>query len=64
MNQFEIGVQDYENHIILVERIVARNGLPRSVLPSGILKIEKYCPGLKVPVVVQERNDIKRNSAN
>ena len=35
---------------ILVERIVSRDGLPRGVLPSGILKIEKYCPGLKVPV--------------
>ena len=37
-------------HTILVERIVSRDGLPRGVLPSGILKIEKYCPGLKVPV--------------
>ena len=26
----------------------SRDGLPRGVLPSGILKIEKYCPGLKV----------------
>ena len=33
---------------ILGERIVSRVGLPRRVLPSGILKIEKYCPGLKV----------------
>ena len=24
--------------------------LLRGVLPSGILKIENYCPGLKVPV--------------
>ena len=35
-------------HTILVERIVSRDGLPRGVLPSGILKIEIYCPGLKV----------------
>ena len=28
----------------------SRDGLPRGALPSGILKIEKYCPGLKVPV--------------
>ena len=35
-------------HTILGERIVSRDGLPRGVLPSGILKIEKYCPGLKV----------------
>ena len=35
-------------HTILGERIVTRDGLPRGVLPSGILKIEKYCPGLKV----------------
>ena len=37
-------------HTILGERIVSRDGLPRGVLPSGILKIEKYCSGLKVPV--------------
>ena len=37
-------------HTILGEGIVSRDGLPRGVLPSGILKIEKYCPGLKVPV--------------
>ena len=37
-----------DQHTILVERIVSRDGLPRGVLPSGILKIEKYCPGLKV----------------
>ena len=35
-------------HTILGEGIVSRDGLPRGVLPSGILKIEKYCPGLKV----------------
>ena len=35
-------------HTILGERIVSRNGLPRGVLPSGILKIEKYCPWLDV----------------
>ena len=35
---------------ILGERIVSRDGLPRGVLSSSILKIEKYCPGLKVPV--------------
>ena len=37
-------------HTILGERIVSRDRLPRGLLPSGILKIEKYCPGLKVPV--------------
>ena len=26
----------------------SRDGLPLGALPSGILKIEKYCPGLKV----------------
>ena len=35
---------------ILGAGIVSRDGLPRDglPLPSGILKIEKYCPGLKV----------------
>ena len=41
-------------HTILGERIVSRVGLPRGVLPSGNLKIEKYCPGLKVPVSLEE----------
>ena len=36
-------------HTILGERIVSRDGLPRGVLPSGILKMRKKCPGLKVP---------------
>ena len=27
----------------------SRDGLPRGALPSGILKIRKKCPGLKVP---------------
>jgi len=35
---------------ILGDGIVSRDGLPRGALPSDILKIEKYCPGLKVPV--------------
>ena len=35
-------------HTLLGEGIVSRDGLPRGVLPSGILKIEKYCLGLKV----------------
>ena len=35
-------------HTILGERIVSRDGLPRGVLPSGILKMRKKCPGLKV----------------
>ena len=35
-------------HTILDERIVSRDGLPRGVLPSGILKMRKKCPGLKV----------------
>ena len=37
-------------HTILGEGMDSRDGLPRGALPSGILKIEKYCPGLKVPV--------------
>ena len=37
-------------HTILSDGIVSRDGLPRGVLPSGIFKIEKYCPGVKVPV--------------
>ena len=37
-------------HTILGEGIVSRDGLPRGALPSDILKIEKYCPGHKVPV--------------
>ena len=37
-------------HTLLGEGIISRDGLPRGVLPSGIFKIEKYCPGLKVPV--------------
>ena len=34
-------------HTILGEGIVSRDGLPRGVLPSGILKIEKYVQALK-----------------
>ena len=33
-------------HTILGEGIISRDGLPRGVLPSGILNIEKYCLGL------------------
>ena len=32
-------------HTILGEGMDSRDGLPRGALPSGILKIEKYCPG-------------------
>ena len=35
-------------HTILGEGMDSRDGLPRGALPSGILKIEKYCPGHKV----------------
>ena len=35
-------------HTILGEEMDSRDGLPRGALPSGILKMEKYCPGLKV----------------
>ena len=35
-------------HTILGEGIVSHDGLPRGVPPSGILTIEKYCPGFKV----------------
>ena len=47
-------------HTILGERIVSRDELPRGVLPSGILKIEKYCPGLKVrfPIIAHNRQCI------
>ena len=37
-------------HTILGEGMDSRDGLPRGALPPGILKIEKYCPGHKVPV--------------
>ena len=37
-------------HTILGEGMDSRDGLPRGALPSGILKIEKYCPGLDVPI--------------
>ena len=36
------------SHTILRLGIVSRDNLPRGVLPSGILKLRKYCPGLKV----------------
>ena len=44
----------YQN-TILSERIVSRDELPRGVLPSGILKMRKKCPGLKVrfPIVTR-----------
>ena len=35
-------------HTILHQGMDSRDGLPRGALPSGILKIEKYCPGHKV----------------
>ena len=35
-------------HTILGLGHVSRDGLPRGTLPSGIFKLEKYCPGLKV----------------
>ena len=35
-------------HTILGEEIVSRDGLPWGVMLSDILKIEKYCPALKV----------------
>ena len=34
-------------HTILGERIVSRDGLPRGVLPSGILKMRKNVQALK-----------------
>ena len=34
---------------ILGERIVSRDGLPRDVLPSGILKMRKNVMALKFP---------------
>ena len=37
-------------HTILHQGMDSRDGLPRGALPSGILKMEKYCPGHKVPV--------------
>ena len=35
-------------HTILGEGVDYRDGLPCGALPSGILKMEKYCPGHKV----------------
>ena len=35
-------------HTILHQGMDSRDGLPRGALPSGILKMEKYCPGHKV----------------
>ena len=35
-------------HTILDYGMDSRDGLPRGALPSGILKIGKYCPGLEV----------------
>ena len=35
-------------HTILGEGMDSRDGLPRGAVPSGILKMEKYCPGHKV----------------
>jgi len=46
-------------HTILGEGIVSRDGLPRGALPSGILKMEKYCPGHKVPVSKSDSNSAK-----
>ena len=50
--------------IIMSVRIFAKPGWvwPRWVLPSGILKIEKYCPGLKVrwPRLRSPRLEINR----
>ena len=44
-------------HTILGEGIVSRDDLPRGVLPSGILKMEKYCPGHKVrsPMIATDK---------
>ena len=46
-------------HTILGERIVSRDGLPRGVLPSGILKMRKKCPGLKVPCSLLAKGRIR-----
>ena len=40
-------------HTILGEGMDPRDGLPRGALPSGILKMRKKCPGLKVPCSIQ-----------
>ena len=45
-------------HTILGEGIVSRDDLPRGVLPSGILKMEKYCPGHKVRSPTNRKTDI------
>ena len=44
-------------HTILSDGIVSRDGLPRGALPSGILKIEKYCPGLDVRLPNKDQQD-------
>ena len=51
-------------HTILGEGIVSRDGLPRGVLPSGILKMEKYCPDHKVPVSYKKTLKFLKKSLN
>ena len=43
--------------------IVSRDGLPRGTLPSGILKLEKYCPGLKVLYSFRDTRDYQEHDA-
>ena len=38
-------------HSILGEQIISRDRLPRGVLPSGILKIEKFGPCRNILVI-------------
>ena len=50
-------------HTILGEGMDSRDGLPRGALPSGILKMEKYCPGHKVrspQIIIMIPNDFYR----
>ena len=65
-NEFQLLL----NNTRWCEGIVSRDGLPRGVLPSDILKMRKKCPGLKVPCsifnmlcVISMRVSLQNNSA-
>ena len=49
---------------LVIREFVSRDGLPRGVLPSGILKIEKYCPGLKLSRVPENLGFSRHRKCN